>query len=294
MKQYSAQETAALLPYPALAQSIAEVLVDAAYITAPERLVVPLPGDATLLLMPAADARLSVTKLVTVHPQQRPSVRAEVWVMNTQTGARLMLLDGSVVTARRTAAVSLLAAQKLAPDPKGKLLVIGAGTQGKSHLEAFSAGLETREAFIFSRSPEHREELASYGRAIGVNARAVDALEPILDKVSLVVCATTSKVPVLPRVSPDTFIAAVGAYRPDMVEVAPEIVHSAQVVVDTLEGAHSEAGDLLQASVDWAKVKALRDVLNQPRPSSGPVLFKSVGHALWDFAAARLATSLLG
>lgn len=294
MKQHSAQETAALLPYPALAQSIAEVLQDTQNITAPERLVVPLPGGATLLLMPAADPQITVTKLVTVHPEQRPSVRAEVWVMNTKTAERLMLLDGSVVTARRTAAVSLLAAQKLAPNPNGKLLVIGAGTQGKSHLEAFSAGLGTREAFIYSRSAEHREELASYGRAIGMDARAVDSLEPILDEVSLVVCATTSKVPVLPKVRPDTFIAAVGAYRPDMVEVSADIVHSAQVVVDTLEGAHSEAGDLLQAPVDWAKVKALSSVLDQPRPSAGPILFKSVGHALWDLAAARLAVKMLG
>ncbi len=119
MRILSAEETAALLPYPALAESIARVLADHArgQITAPERLVVPLAGSATLLLMPAADPSITVTKLVTVHPQQHPSVRAEVWVMRTKTGERLALLEGSVVTARRTAAVSLLAAQTLAPNP---------------------------------------------------------------------------------------------------------------------------------------------------------------------------------
>ncbi len=108
MRILSAEETAALLPYPALAKSIAQVLAEHAegLVTAPERLVVPLTGGATLLLMPAADPSVTVTKLVTVHPQEHPSVRAEVWVMRTKTGERLALLDGSVVTARRTAAVS--------------------------------------------------------------------------------------------------------------------------------------------------------------------------------------------
>ncbi len=293
MKQYSAQETAALLPYPELALAIRQVLRDSQNITAPERLVVPLPGGASLLLMPAADPQITVTKLVTVHPTQRPSVQAEVWVMNTTTGERLMLLDGSVVTARRTAAVSLLAAQKLAINPNGKLLIIGAGTQGKSHLEAFAAGLGTRDAFIYSRSTEHREELAAYGRSIGLNTQAVGNLEPVLDEVSLVVCATTSKTPLLTRVRPDAFIAAVGAYRPDMAEVSPELVQKARIYVDTLEGARSEAGDLIQANVDWVQVTPLGVALEQAKPATGPILFKSVGHALWDLAAARLAVSNL-
>jgi ornithine cyclodeaminase len=296
MRILSAEETAALLPYAALAESIAQVLADHAQglVTAPERLVVPLPGGATLLLMPAADPSITVTKLVTVHPAQQPSVRAEVWVMRTATGERLALLDGGVVTARRTAAVSLLAAQTLAPLPAGPLLIIGAGTQGRSHLEAFQEGLGTDKVYVYSRSFEHAEALASYARQRRMLAQAIRDLEPALNEVSLIVCATTSSTPVLLRAPSSAFIAAVGAYRPDMAEVAPEVVRQARLYVDTLEGAHSEAGDLLQAGVDWDKVQPLEAALHQPKPASGVVLFKSVGHALWDLAAARLAVKSLG
>ncbi|WP_297860105.1 delta(1)-pyrroline-2-carboxylate reductase family protein [Meiothermus sp.] len=296
MRILSAEETAALLPYPVLAESIARVLADHArgQITAPERLVVPLAGGATLLLMPAADPTITATKLVTVHPQQHPSVRAEVWVMRTDTGERLALLEGSVVTARRTAAVSLLAAQALAPNPSGPLLILGAGTQGKSHLEAFQEGLGTDKVYVYSRSFEHAEALASYARQRRMLAQAISALEPALHEASLIVCATSSQTPLLFKVPPGAFIAAVGAYRPDMAEVAPQVVRQARIYVDTLKGARSEAGDLLQAQVDWNQVKPLEIALQQPKPTDGPVLFKSVGHALWDLAAARLAVHKLG
>jgi ornithine cyclodeaminase len=295
MRIVSAEETRALLHYPELAASIAQVLLEQAQgqITAPERLVVPLVGGATLLLMPAADPSITVTKIVTVHPQQHPSVRAEVWVMRTGTGERLALLEGSVVTARRTAAVSLLAAQTLAPNPSGALLIVGAGTQGQSHLEAFYSGLGTNKVYVYSRTFERAEALASYARGRGLLAQSVSRLEPVLDEVSLIVCATTSQTPLLFRAADGTFIAAVGAYRPDMAEVSAEVVAQAQVYVDTLEGAKAEAGDLLQANVDWSQVRSLYQALDQPRPSSGIVLFKSVGHALWDLAAARLAAQAM-
>jgi ornithine cyclodeaminase len=292
MRILTAEETAQALPYPALARAIAGVLEARAQdvVEAPERLVVPLAGGATLLLMPAADPQITVTKLVTVHPQERPSVRAEVWVMRTDTGERLALLDGAVVTARRTAAVSLLAAQTLAPHPTGTLLVIGAGVQARSHLE----GLGTDKVYVYSRHFEHAEALASYARGRGLLAQAVRSLEPVLEEVRLIVTATTSPTPVLRQAPPSAFIAAVGAYRPEMAEVAPEIVRQARLYVDTLEGARSEAGDLLQAGVDWGQVQPLEAALHQPRPASGTVLFKSVGHALWDLAAARLAVQTLG
>jgi len=296
MRILAAEQTSAALPYPALAASIAQVMVEQTQgqITAPERLVVQLGGGATLLLMPAADPSITITKLVTVHPDQRPSVKAEVWVMRTDTGQRLALLDGSVVTARRTAAVSLLAAQRLAPNPAGPLLIVGAGTQGRSHLEAFQSGLGTDKVYVYSRSPEHAEALAAHARQQRMLAQAISNIEAVLDEVSLIVCATSSKTPVLLRANQGSFIAAVGAYRPDMAEVAPEVVRRAQVFVDTLEGARAEAGDLLQAGVDWSQVSSLYQALHQPRPPVGTVLFKSVGHALWDLAAARLAAQQIG
>src|SRR5439155_13530104 len=100
--------------------------------------------------------------------------------------------------------------------------------------------------------------------------------------------------PVLPEgVRDDTFVVAVGAYLPEMAELPAELVRRsselATLYVDTLGGARAEAGDLIMAGIDWARVTPLEEALDAPRPDKGPVIFKSVGHALWDLAAARLA-----
>jgi ornithine cyclodeaminase len=300
MRIADAEETAVLLPYPALADALGEVLRarKAGLAHAPQRLGVPLEGGGLLFLMPAADDRLAITKLVTIHigngAHDLPVVQADVLVMEAQTGRRLLTLDGNVVTARRTAALSLLAARLLAPMSGGPLLVVGAGTQARSHLEAFVVGLGVREVYVHSRSPESADALTAHARILapGIKASAVSTLSEVLDKVALIVTATTSSTPVLPEgaaLRDDVFIAAIGAYTPQMAELPPDLVRRSLVFVDTLEGARSDAGDLIQAEVDWSQVTPLEDALDLPRPGRGPVIFKSVGHALWDLAAARLA-----
>jgi ornithine cyclodeaminase len=79
-----------------------------------------------------------------------------------------------------------------------------------------------------------------------------------------------------------------------MAELPPELVRRSRLFVDTLDGAQAEAGDLIQAGVDWGRVTPLEQALDMERPESGPVIFKSVGHALWDLAAARLAVGPTG
>jgi ornithine cyclodeaminase len=303
MKVLDAEQTRQLLPYPALADALRGVLADklAGKARAPARTSMPLPGgagDAVLLLMPAHDERLAITKLVTVHPGNAerglPVVQGDVLVMDAATGERLALLDGTVVTARRTAALSLLAARMLAPEPGGPLLVVGSGTQAQSHMEASREGLGVSQVYISSRNLRHAEALARHGRALGLDARAVSTPGEALTDATLIVTATTSAAPVLPPgVREDVFIAAVGAYTPSMAELPPELVLRSNVFVDTLEGAQAEAGDLIQAGVDWSRVTALEHALDMARPQRGPIVFKSVGHALWDLAAARLAVGSL-
>jgi ornithine cyclodeaminase len=249
--------------------------------------------------MPAADEELAITKLVTVHPQNITqglrSVQAEVLVFEARTGRRLLWLDGESVTARRTAALSLLAAQTLAPNPAGPLLIVGAGVQGRSHLEAMTQGLGVRQVYVTSRNPAHASDLAVYARSLGLDAQPIARPEEVLDQASLIVTATTSPEPVLPPgVRSDTFIAAVGSFQPDRAELPPALVQRAQLYVDTLEGARAEAGDLIRAGVDWAHVTPLEEAITQPKPTIGPVIFKSVGHALWDLAAARLVWGSVG
>lgn len=294
MRQVSAAETEHVLPYPRLAEALRTVLQLTATgaATAPPRQAVALPEGATLLVMPATSPDLAIVKLVTVHPANagagRPVVQGEVVVLDAHSGARLYLLDGAAVTARRTAALSLLAAQLLAPCPAGPLLVVGAGVQGRAHLQAFAHGLGVRQAFVSSRSRAHAEALAAEARTWGLDAQAIADPATVSAEARLIVTATTSTTPVLPpTVRDDAFIAAVGAYRPDMVEIPAALVERCAVYVDTLAGAQHEAGDLLQAGVDWTTVTPLRADLARPA-GSRPLLFKSVGHALWDLAAALL------
>jgi ornithine cyclodeaminase len=245
--------------------------------------------------MPATDEQLAITKLVTIHMGNNavgmPVVQADVLVMEAATGRRLLTLDGNTVTARRTAALSLLAARSLAPCPGGPLLVVGAGTQGRSHLEAFVEGLGVREVYIYSRTQESAEMLAAHARILtdGILARVVTDTSQVIDKARLVVTATTSSEPVLPpgaSLSHDAFVAAVGAYTPQMAELPPDLVLRSRLFVDTIEGVRSDGGDFIQAGVDWAQVTPLEDALDGPPPGQGPVVFKSVGQALWDLAAA--------
>ncbi len=93
----------------------------------------------------------------------------------------------------------------------------------------------------------------------------------------------------------DGFVAAIGAYRPQMCELPAALLKRAAVFVDDVEAARSEAGDLMRARLDWARIVPLECVVagETTRPAHGPVVFKSVGQALWDLAACRLAWTQL-
>jgi 1-piperideine-2-carboxylate/1-pyrroline-2-carboxylate reductase [NAD(P)H] len=289
----SPEETSAALPYPALADEIAAVLQDD-QVRVPPRLVQTLPGGGSLFVMPAADREVAITKLITFvadnATRQLPTIQGDVVVFD----ARLALLDGPTVTARRTAAVSLLAAQRLAPRPHGPLLIVGAGVQGRAHLEAFDEGLGVREVMIASRTPASVRDLVELARARGLRAYPVSDANAALADCPLVVTCTPAQSVVmhtLPRT--DAFVSAVGAFTPHMVEWAPDVCQQLQrqglLLVDTRDADH-EAGDLLQAGIAVERLPALADVVNG-RTTAGdqaPVFFKSCGWAGWDLAAARL------
>ena len=291
-----ADATAARLPYAELVRELDALLHDPVA-RVPPRLVQALPGGGSLFVMPAFDAEVAITKLITFTPRnvgtRTPTIQGDVVVFDVESGRRRLVLDGPTVTARRTAAVSLLAAQWLAPNTSGPLLVVGAGTQGRAHLDAFAQGLGIREVLIHSRSEASAHVLASHAREIGLHAEVVGDADAALARCPLVVTCTPASGIVL-RALPrsDAFIAAVGAFTPQMIEIDPALTSHVQregrIVVDTRDADH-EAGDLLQAGVDVPAVPSLRDVDPSAPRARGPVLFKSCGWAGWDLAAARTA-----
>ena len=302
MQPLSPELTARALPYSELADEIAALLAEPG-VEVPPRMVMPLAGQGTLFVMPSTDGRLAVTKLITFTPANvgstRPTIQGDVVVFDVASGARRLIIDGPTVTARRTAAVSLLAARRLAPNADGPLLIVGAGVQGRAHLDAFVDGLGVERVRIASRSPASARTLIDYARNRGLDALPAFDLRRALDECPLVVTATPANGVVLdgtPRA--DAFIDAVGAFTPQMVELSPALCHDmaarGSVVVDTRDADH-EAGDLIQAGIDVGAIPALAQVIREdwPRPT-GPVLFKSCGWAGWDLAAARLALRAAG
>ncbi len=287
--------TAAALPYRALAREIEALLRDPS-VQVPPRLVQPLPGGASLFVMPAHDATVAITKLITFVPDNAarglPAIQGDIVVFEVATGRRMALLDGPTVTARRTAAVSLLAAQRLAPQPQGPLLIVGAGVQGRAHLEAFHEGLGVTEVQIASRSAASAQALAAHARERGMRAQVVaDANAALADCPLVVSCTPAQEVVLQALPRGDAFVAAVGAFTPRMVEWAPQVcqqlARSGTLVVDTRDADH-EAGDLLQAGLDVAALPTLADAVHgRVARRAGPVFFKSCGWAGWDLAAAR-------
>lgn len=295
------RRTAEALPYARLADEAAAVLRDPS-VQVPERLVMSLPGGASLFVMPASDARVAMSKLISFTPANagtpRPTIQGDVLVFDVRTGVRMAQLDGPTVTARRTAAVSLLAARHLAACPQGPMLIVGAGVQGRAHLEAFAQGLGVRQFFIASRTRASAQALVDLAHAQGLQAQAVDDPIEVQARCPLVLtCTPAQTVALRGPVHPQVWLGAVGAFTPRMVELDPALTRTlaacGRVVVDTPQARH-EAGDLLQADVPSAQWQTLAQALQDPvaGPEGPAVLFKSCGWAGWDLAAARLATAL--
>lgn len=299
MKLYDAAATAQALPWPELLVAIARTLADqaAGHVHAPERWVLPLAPATSWFLMPAwltaPAADLAAIKLITYaadNPARGlPAILGDVLVLRASSGERLALLDGPALTARRTAAVSLYAARALAPQPTGPLLVLGTGVQALAHVLAFTEALGVDEVRVRGRTAASSQAFAQTLHQRGLVAEAATDLDAALRHCPLVVTATTAQAVCLQgRVRDDAFVAAIGAFTPQMIELDPALTRDlaarGQVVLDSAAARH-EAGDLSAAGIDPAGLPTLAD--HPPRQDRGPVLFKSCGSALWDLAAAR-------
>ncbi len=262
----------------------------------PERTVTPLAGGGSLFSMPATDGTIAIVKAITYTPGNaglgRAAIQGDVLVFDVASGKRLACLDGPTLTAQRTAAVSLLAYQTYAAHLSGPVAIIGAGVQGKAHLEAFcDAGF--KEFYIGSKRIKSAEALARHAQQRGVHAHVVAHPHEAIHHCPILICATPAQAIVVDQIPVrDTFLCAVGSFTSEMAEVAPEVVvwfyEHGQIVLDT-DHAHHEAGDLIQAGLSGHRFAALTDGLPDAVADSGSVLFKSCGWAGWDLAAARYA-----
>ena len=267
-------------------------------------------GD--LLLMPgvrAGGAGASV-KLVTVMPDNPasglPTVQALVVWIDAVTGRPLALMDGETVTAMRTGAASGVATRLLARPDAATAAILGVGGQAEWQLRAVLAARPIQRALVYARSAEARASFAERMTGeVGIEVVAAGDAELAVRAADVVCCATTSSDPVLDAtwVMPGAHVNGIGAFRLGMVEIAPELFSRASVVaVDARPAALAEAGDVvaaigrgLLAEHDLVEIGSVEGGWAAERPADAITVFKSVGLAIQDVAAAELiASRLLG
>jgi alanine dehydrogenase len=258
-------------------------------------------------VMPAAmgDPPALGAKLVTVfaanHAKGLPSHLATILLFDPLTGALACLLDGRYITEARTAAVSAVSARALARPDADVLAILGSGVQARSHLEAIARVRPLRAVRVWSPTEAHRRRFADeMGAVSGLTVEAAPDARTAVREAQIIVLVTASPVPVLQNdwVAPGAHVVAVGACRPDQREMDPALVARGRLFVDSRQGALSEAGDVVLGIAEGrfgpghlaGELGELLDGRVRGRVSIQDLtIFKSLGMAVEDVAAARLA-----
>ena len=257
-------------------------------VTQPVRSVINVnPPGGFLGLMPALTPHGLGLKAVTFYPSNAergiPTHMATIFLIDPETGTPLAIMDGRLITEMRTAAVSA-AATKLLAAPESKILaILGSGVQAGSHVEALRLVGRFEEIRVWSPTREHAKQFAEE-----IGATAVSAEEAVRGA-DIVVTVTNSKTPVLKGswLKSGCHVNAIGACRPDWRELDDDAMSNV-VFVDSREGALKESGDLI---LSGGKIYAeLGEALAGKIPSRAneTTIFKSLGMAVEDIAAAML------
>ena len=238
-------------------------------------------------LMPALTPSGLGLKAVTFYPSNTergiPTHMATIFLVDPETGAPLAIMDGRLITEMRTAAVSAAATKLLAPTEAKILAILGSGVQAHSHAEALRLVRQFEEIRVWSPTREHAEQFATE-----IGAKSMPAEEAVRGA-DVIVTATSSKTPVLHGswLKSGCHVNAVGASRPDWREMDDEAMANV-VFVDSREGAMKESGDVI---LSGAKIYAeLGEAFagKIPLRASETTIFKSLGMAVEDIAAATL------
>jgi len=273
----------------------------------PVRLVVPLPQiQGRITSMPGfltEDKALGM-KVVTYfqdNPKNSlPAILATIMLFSAETGKIIATMDGSYITAIRTACASALATKALANPQTRVLGILGAGVQARSHIQTLTRVRKLEKIKLYSPSgisaaAVKKEMESEVECAVDVTGSA----EETVRDADLVVTATTAKEPILKSawLKPGVHINAVGSHRPDFREIDGPTLARAKIIVDSRDAIMAECGDILLA----LKEKSIAE--NAIHAEIGEVLaknksgrtnqeeitiYKSVGIAIQDVAAANL------
>jgi alanine dehydrogenase len=273
----------------------------------PVRLVVPLPQiGGRITSMPGylnADKALGM-KVVTYfqnNPKQNlPAILATIMLFSAETGKMIAAMDGSYITAIRTACASAMATKVLANPQTPVLGILGAGVQARAHIQALARVRKLEKIKLYSPSGASaaalKQEMAPQFQA---TIEATNSADEAVRNADLVVTVTTAKEPILKKdwLKPGVHINAVGSHRPDLREIDGATLARAKVVVDSREAIMAECGDILLAIKEGSIAKEnihgeIGEVLAGTKPGRARAdeitLYKSVGIAIQDVATANL------
>jgi ornithine cyclodeaminase len=274
----------------------------------PSRQIAEIPGGEgrLLLSMSAFDIQgAGVVKLATVMPDNPskgvPTIQSAI-VVFSETGAPMALLDGAIVTKLRTGAASALASTYLSRSDSTHLVVIGTGALAPFMAMAHASARPIRRISICGRHPERTAATANEVRALvshDIEVLVPSSIEAAVGTADIVSCATSSATPVLAGtwLRPGTFVDLVGSFSASKREADDDVIRRSRIFVDTIDGALSEAGDLLdpllRAVITRERIEGeLGDLVCGRvigRTSDDDItLFKAVGSAIEDLATAQM------
>lgn len=233
-------------------------------------------------------------KLVSVFPGNHrlglPSHQALIALFDEGDGSPQALMDGTAITALRTGAAAALSVRLLARPDARVLAVLGAGVQGGSHLACVPRTRSFSEIRVASRRPEHAEALARQFPG----AHAIASFQEAVAGADVVCCCTDASEPILHRawLSPGAHVTSVGASRRGP-ELAPDVVRADVLCVESRAAfLPYPAGAIELQGMDPQSAVELGELLSGARPGRAGdqelTVYKSMGHAVEDLAAARL------
>ena len=269
--------------------------------------------ETTLLIMPSWQAGGDIgVKLVTVVPDSYkfdlPSIQGVYTLMDAVKGGVKAMIDAPSLTAKRTAAASALASSFISREDTKTMLMIGTGTLSPELIKAHCAVRPITEVFIWGRNIEKAQavvdKLQSQSLPLAVSLNVVTDLDAAIGSVDLISCATMSQTALIKGklLKPGQHLDMVGAYRPDMREADDDCVRRSRIIVDNYKGALKETGDIkIPLDTGVISVKDIQADLFElckaqvrfERQRNDITMFKSVGHALEDLAAAQLIAAEL-
>ncbi|MSO76616.1 MAG: ornithine cyclodeaminase family protein [Alphaproteobacteria bacterium] len=313
MRSVTATELAAVLDDVSLVDALGAAFREAAAAPVRAHHAIPAsqaaPQGGTLLLMPAWTAGGPIgVKIVSVFADNAsrglPSVTGVYLLLDGATGVPLALMDGPRLTALRTAAASALAARFLARDDARHLVMVGTGALAPHLIRAHAAVRPIRRVSLWGRSHEKAALLAAELSRPELPVAAVPDLAAAVAEADIVSCATLARAPLIQGawLRPGCHLDLVGGFTSEMREADDTAVIRARLFVDTRAGALGEAGDIVdplrRGIIDAGRIEAdLHDLAMGRHPGRehpGDItLFKSVGTAIEDLAAARLAATRL-